>query len=517
MKILYAVHNFPPQPSYGSELYACNLARALKGRHDIHVFYRVNRPARPEYEAERGEYNGLKVCTINNTFQDVKSFRDTYQNEQIAKAFGRYIDDVKPDLVHFQHVTCLSTTCIREAADRGLPVFYTLHDFWLLCPRGQLLRRDLSICDGPDPKLCVFCNAYQLGVPPEIAGARYARIPKKLSGGGWLDQIKKRIARNSFRGEAAAARLAEERLEHVMEMCRRVSMFLAPSKFIKRTMERLGLPGKIEFLDYGYDLARFAGFERKVSAKIRFGYVGSLIPSKGVHVLIEAFRRVDAADAELRIYGAGYNFEGYENYEKELRALAEPDQRIIFAGPFDNANVKEVFSEFDVLVVPSIWYENAPLTIHEAVITGTPVVASNIGGMAEYVRDGVNGLTFRVGSARDLARKIGMLVNDRALLTQLRPDPRSIRSIGLHRLRPRKTLQHGNSNKVAKPRIDPRGMGYVHTEDPYLKEGNNEEYYYHSRHHQHRRARHVAIRGSGKATAGETHDSRGSGWRGSHR
>jgi len=432
MKILYAVHNFPPQPSYGSELYAYNLAQALRGRHEVHVFYRVSRPDRPEYEVERGEYNGLKVCAVNNAFKNVKTFRNTYQNEQIAKAFGQYIDETKPDFVHFQHVTCLSTTCITEAADRGLPVFYTLHDFWLLCPRGQLLRRDLSICDGPKPHLCVFCNAYQLGVSPEIAGGRYARIPKRWSRGGLtgrLDEMKKRIARNSFRGETDATRQAAERLEHIVDVCRRVNLFLAPSKFMMQTMTKLGLPGKIAFLDYGYDLSRFAGFKRRESPKIRFGYVGSIIPSKGVHVLIEAFRRVDAADAELRIYGAGYNFEGYENYEKELRAMAESDRRIIFAGPFDNANVKDVFSEFDVLVVPSIWYENAPLTIHEAVITGAPVIASNIGGMAEYVRDGVNGLTFRVGSARDLAKKIGMFVKDRSLLAKLRPDPREVRGI----------------------------------------------------------------------------------------
>jgi glycosyltransferase involved in cell wall biosynthesis len=290
----------------------------------------------------------------------------------------------------------------------------------------------LSICDGPQPRLCVFCNAYQLGVSPQSAGARYARIPKRWPRGGiagWLDKMKKRIARNSFRGEAGAAKQAAERLEHVMDVCRRVNLFLAPSRFMLRAMQKLGLPGKIEYLDYGYDLSRLAGFKRKESPKIRFGYVGSIIPSKGVHVLIEAFRRVDAADAELRIHGASYNFEGYENYEKELRATAQPDRRIIFAGPFDNANVKDVFAQFDVLVVPSIWHENAPLTIHEAIITGTPVIASGIGGMAEYVRDGVNGLTFRVGSARDLAKKIGMFARDRSLLAKLRPDSREIRGI----------------------------------------------------------------------------------------
>jgi glycosyltransferase involved in cell wall biosynthesis len=432
MKILYVVHNFPPQPSYGSELYACSLSQVMKARHEVHVFYRVNRPERPEYDVENAEYKGLAIRTINNTFKEARTFRDTYENAPIAKAFGKCLDEIKPDLVHFHHVTCLSTTCISEAADRGLPVFYTLHDFWLLCPRGQLLRRDLSICDGPEPGMCAFCNAYQLGVPAEIARARYAKIPANLASRGirkWLAEIKKRAVRNAFRGEADAAKQAAQRLQHVMEMCKRVDLFLSPSRFLKETMERLGLPGKIEYLDYGYDLSRFAGFRRVVSGKVRFGYVGSLIPSKGVHILIDAFRRLKGLDAELRIYGKGYNFEGYENYERDLHTLAGYDRRISFMGPFDNTRVKEIFAEFDVLVVPSIWYENAPLTIHEAILTSTPVIASDLGGMAEHVRDGANGLTFSMGDPRDLAKKMEMFLKDHGLFTKLRPDPAQIRSI----------------------------------------------------------------------------------------
>jgi len=432
MKLLYVVHNFPPQPSYGCELYAYNIARALKRRHEVHVFYRVNRPDRKEYQVEQAKYEEIKVCTVNNTFRNVKTFRDTYRNDAVAEAFGRYLDEIRPDLVHFQHVTCLSTTCIREAAQRGLPVVYTLHDFWLLCPRGQLLRRDLSLCDRPVPRLCVFCNAYQLGVPAQVAGARYARIPAGLASSGparFADNIRKRLARNSFRGETGARRLIEERLEHVREMCRRVNLFISPSEFLRGKMEEIGLPGKIVTSDYGYDASRFDGFRRRESRTLRFGFVGSIIPSKGVHVLVDAFKRLTADDVELHIYGAGYSFEGYEDYEQETRTLAEKDRRIIFAGPFDNARVADVFAEFDVLVVPSIWYENSPLTVHEATLAGAPVIAGDIGGMAELVRDGVNGLNFKTGNARDLAAKMRAFIRDRSLLAKLRPDPGTVKSV----------------------------------------------------------------------------------------
>lgn len=429
MKILYVVHNFPPQPSYGCELYAFNIARALGERHDVHVFYRVNRPDREEYGVEKGEYRGLKVCTVNNTFKNVRAFRDTYRNDAIAERFARHLDEIRPDLVHFQHVTCLSTTCLKKASERGLPVVFTLHDFWLLCPRGQMLRRDLSLCDGPEERLCAFCNAYQLGVPHEVAGARYARVPKRLVGGGLtglVDGLRKRLARNSFRNEKEAQRLIAERLEHVREMCGHVDLFISPSRFLRDRMREMGLPGEIICSDNGYEVSRFAGFARKESRKMRFGFVGSIIPSKGVHVLVDAFMRI-RGDAELRIYGAGYDFEGYADYEKDLRAIASRDPRIVFAGPFDNERVADVFAEFDVLVVPSIWYENAPLTIREAALAGAPVIAGDGGGMAEFAREG--GMLFRMGSARDLAAKMRMFIRDRGLLVRRMPDGAAVKSI----------------------------------------------------------------------------------------
>jgi len=194
-------------------------------------------------------------------------------------------------------------------------------------------------------------------------------------------------------------------------------------------MKKMGLPGEVRASDNGNDVLRFADFRRTESKKVRFGFVGSIIPSKGVHVLIDAFKRVSSEDAELRIHGAGYSFEGYEDYEKEMRSMARGDGRITFAGPFDNTRVGEVFAEFDVLVVPSIWYENSPLTIHEAALAGAPVIASDIGGMAEFVRDGVNGATFRTGSARHLAAKMAMFVKDRGLLVRLRPDAGMVKTV----------------------------------------------------------------------------------------
>jgi hypothetical protein len=100
-----------------------------------------------------------------------------------------------------------------------------------------------------------------------------------------------------------------------------------------------------------------------------------------------------------------------------------------FRGRFDNARLSEVYAEIDVLIVPSVWFENSPITIHEAFLTHTPVIASDIGGMAEYVRDGVDGLHFKVGDDADLAAKMQRFLDEPGLVERLSKDWIPIKTI----------------------------------------------------------------------------------------
>jgi hypothetical protein len=100
-------------------------------------------------------------------------------------------------------------------------------------------------------------------------------------------------------------------------------------------------------------------------------------------------------------------------------ARAAEGARVEFHGRFDNSRLSEVHACIDVLVVPSLWAENAPVTIQEAFLTGTPLLVSDIGGMAEYVPDGKNGLQFLVGDDEDLARKMQRLLSEPGLLGDL--------------------------------------------------------------------------------------------------
>jgi glycosyltransferase involved in cell wall biosynthesis len=149
---------------------------------------------------------------------------------------------------------------------------------------------------------------------------------------------------------------------------------------------------------------------RGVEGPVRIGFVGTLVWHKGLHVLLEAARELPAGAYEIEVWGA---LDTFPDYTASLRAMAR-GLPVRFCGPFHNGQGAEVYSRFDVLVVPSLWPENSPLVIHEAFMAGVPVVAARIGGIPELVNDGINGVLYDPASPAALADALRGLV--------LRPD-----------------------------------------------------------------------------------------------
>jgi glycosyltransferase involved in cell wall biosynthesis len=215
--------------------------------------------------------------------------------------------------------------------------------------------------------------------------------------------------------------MVERRLRTMRAAAENVDLFLAPSSFLKAKMEEFGLPAsRLLRSDYGMPVPTRPAGRRGVPDGVRFGYVGTLAPHKGVHLAIEAFGRLRASAKGkapvLKVHG---NATWFPAYVHRLEALAR-GLAVEFCGEFDEARTSEVYAAVDVLVVPSLWWENAPLTIHEAAQMGVPVLAADFGGMAEFVREGVNGLLFRRGDTADLARRMQEIVDRPELVARLR-------------------------------------------------------------------------------------------------
>ena len=438
MHVVQVVHGFPPFQNAGAELFAHGLSRALVRRGArVTVFHRMADDSRPEYAVERAEVDGLPVVRVNNTFRERDRFELTYRNDAIDAVFGKLLDRDRPDVVHFQHVTCLSTNLVAEAHRRGIPVVFTLHDYWLICQRGQFLKRDLSQCGGQEDSECVKCLAWQLNLRggtarvasalkhsvPAIGSPRAAGIKRLLKGAYNL------YAELFFSSQAEARDRVRERMEHVKEICGKVDRFVAPSRFLEERFREFGVPAaRIVHLRYGFDTSYYGAERQRTDAGIRFGYLGTWIPSKGVHVLVEAFNGIRDERANLHIYGHAVPYEGHENYLDHLKGLIR-NPRVQLEGFYENDQVGRILADLDVLVVPSIWYENSPLTIQEAFLAGVPVITAEFGGMRELVRDGENGLTFRPRDAADLRRQMERVLAEPGLLETLRPRPDSVKTI----------------------------------------------------------------------------------------
>ncbi|MFN8094414.1 MAG: glycosyltransferase family 4 protein [Vicinamibacteria bacterium] len=436
MRVLLVSHYFPPRHRSGVENYTHRLARALGTRHDVRVLCREDGHWGERLRAEDETYDGVAVHRLY--YNGPLDFRRCYRNEELDRPFESFLRRFRPDVVHFQHLERLSAGFVDVAGRLGRPTVLTLNDFWFACPQIQLYR-DGRVCPGPDEgRRCASCagalpEALRLQAL-EAARARWdASLPRRA-----LRVAAARLAPEALRERALVAVLrraqrslgvseaeARARLADLREVLSRVDLVLSPSRFLLRTMEELGFaPRAAEYSDYGIPELGPRPARAAPRARIRFGYFSALVPHKGIELLLRAFHRLGRAEAELVVQG-----QAAPHYEDELRRRTARDARIELRPPYDDLGLAAAFADIDVLVVPSLWYENSPLVIHEAARAGVPVVASDLGGMAEYVRSGVNGELFRAGDERDLARVLRLFVDEPARAGRLREAPFPLKSM----------------------------------------------------------------------------------------
>jgi len=438
VRVLHALNSFPPKSRAGSENYVEALALEQRRRHDVSVLYRVDEPERPEYEVRPDTWRGLQVHTVNRTFRDVTDFSETYACPPLAKAVGEQLEAWRPNIIHFHHISCLSTTSIKMARRLGIAVVFTLHDYWLSCPRGQRVRRDLSLCTKPSDAECVNCMAAQLrirgGHPRTVALWQHA---KRYQGARFARFLARRFATRPFHNEGGAIDQIQKRTAHVHEVAQHVGRFISPSRWLRDEFVSQGFSAdRIRVLENGYDKSIWRDgpphITRKPGAPLRLAYLGTWIPTKGVHLLVEAVRDLDPSEVSLDIHGLAIPYEGSEDYEARLRRRAAGRRQIRFHGRYDPKDVPRLLAQADAVVVPSTWYENSPLTVHEAFLAGVPVIASDHGGLRELVRDGHSGLTFRPGSAASLRAAIQKLVRNPNLLELLRNNSPNVLDMADH-------------------------------------------------------------------------------------
>jgi glycosyltransferase involved in cell wall biosynthesis len=336
-----------------------------------------------------------------------------YYSVFVGKLFGEWLDEVRPDAVHVFHLMGLGLSLVEEAADRGIPVYVQLMDFWFLCPTVQLLRRDGSLCEGPETQACIDCLA------PDNYGYQGLRLFSKRDGFVAPVAPDPELVDVSHASMGLRFAALDGRTDFIRHVLGRATALIAPSRFVRDFFLRHGYESEqIRHVPYGVDRPRGELRALPVAGEgtVTFGFFGSVNPQKGLEVLISAFRQDRSEAFRLVVRG---NMTHFPKYARRVRAFAELDPRIIFRGPYAHGELAEALSAIDVLVVPSVWYENTPFVVLEAFSAGRPVISSDLGGLSEIVKDGVNGRTFRSGDPGALMNVLHEIDEDPGIVQRL--------------------------------------------------------------------------------------------------
>jgi glycosyltransferase involved in cell wall biosynthesis len=350
-------------------------------------------------------------------------FKFANPDPQFPRALEELAGSLRPDIVHAHHYTRFGVECfsVIRRASPNTRIVLSLHEYLAICHHnGQMVKTgSLRLCDRESPLDCAQCF-------PE-KGARDFFLRKR----------------------------------YIQTFLEDVDLFLTPSQFLANRYIAWGLPAdKIMMLEnmppqapgtepgqarsrlasdalFGHasesgptgETVKRAGRagtqtakrDEFVPRKLRFGFFGQMSPLKGISVLIDAAKILHDAEIEaagIEIHG-DYSNQPLEYQEAVKAALEQAGPNVVYIGRYENTEVRRLMSRVDAVIVPSIWWENSPVVIQEAYSCGKPVICSNIGGMAEKVRDGIDGLHFEAGRPQHLARLLANLAERPQILDQI--------------------------------------------------------------------------------------------------
>jgi len=352
MRILVTLHNFVPEPCFGAERVAIrHMRELLRGGHEVAVLFAGRRDPSAEDLAREG-LAGVPCFRVPYIAPRAQVLLSIVRPRAEA-AFVRALDGFRPDAVLFHHLVRLSLRLPAIARRRGCPSVLFLHDHYLVCPSYSLVAFDAPVCPGGSPSRCARClYAARFGrrVPPGAKQAASLLL-------AWRERV---VAR------AAAA----------------VDGVIAPSRSVLAEVEARGVRlSDAVVCANGCDRADVRLPPAPRAGAVRFGYLGAMLPKKGVDVLAEASRGPLSRQVTMRGFASDRAMAAFRTAHPDCAATLEPFE----------PDVSEFLRGVDVVVVPSVWMENQPSVIIEAFARARPVVASRIGGIPEMFDDGQGG------------------------------------------------------------------------------------------------------------------------------
>lgn len=350
----------------GADKYYLDLCRLLEAEGHQVAQFSMHHP-----QNEESDYSDYFVSNIdfnNLSFRDkLKTpFRIIYSLEA-KKKFKRLVNDFKPDIIHIHNIYHqLSPSILDVARHKGIPVVMHLHDYKLISPDYKLFVRG-QIWEGSKQRRYFQC-------------------------------LKDRCFKDSFWQSLLVS--LEMTIHHKLLKIyeKSIDYYLAPSSFMRNKVTEFGInKDKVKVIVNPFSPSMTISREEDVKEEGYYLYFGRLSREKGLDLLIEAIKLTGFS---LKIAGTG-------ELESELKSLTEEGAvDIEFLGQKSQSELKSIILKSKAVIIPSIWYENMPLSMLEALNLGKAVIAANIGGLPEIVKPGENGLLFEAGNKEDLAKAI---------------------------------------------------------------------------------------------------------------
>jgi len=342
LKVVYITHQYFPYFYTGTELLTDNISRYNRQLGVETSVWSYNSEERKKL------YTNTPYRTIPVTFfshhgskdprRDTRLFRKNEGNRQLVE---KLLDEEKPDFLHVTQVSRMGDV-VELAHEKGIPYVATLTDYWLLCPTTNLIKPNGDLCYGSraDPDCLKYC---------------YGGDKKYL----------------------------EQRFQAVTDFLQKAAKVTYASNFLRGMFEKNGFDTS-DWLQirHGYNVKEPR--QRTKDKFYRFAFTGTLQRSKGGHLVIEAFKKIEDPKIRLAVYGELKHDEQYSEYCLEL---AKDDPRIEFRGRYDHTKLTTEFSDIDCIIVPSNWFEPFPFTLISSLAYGFEVLGSRIGGIPELISE----------------------------------------------------------------------------------------------------------------------------------
>jgi glycosyltransferase involved in cell wall biosynthesis len=405
MRIVHAIHNFPPEFVGGTEAYLAALVKTQLARGDEPVV--IAGSEIPGVERLEESYEGIRVLRLRHDPSRGERFGIRHEFPRLATAIDSILAELRPDVMHVHHWFNLASPIVRLSKAKGIRTVVSLHDYFALCPRFFLVRPDGEYCGdlAPIPRArCGDCVRPDVGLDDAALDAELAARAE------------------FFRAELAAA-----------DVC------LAPSRVAASLFAStaiLGAVPRIEILPLGllrpFAREELVRREPDGEGRLRLVFFGNVAPVKGLDDLIAAIDRLTpAARAKivLRVLGRGTD----EALEERLRAAGTRFALEREAG-YDRARLLRLPAEADLAVFPSRAAETYSLVVDEALALGLPLLVTDRGAMAE--RAGGAALVVKPGAVGEIASCLEKLAKHRDLLVDLhRAAKKQVFTIGDHAAR----------------------------------------------------------------------------------